>query len=217
MKTKSKKSIEKFGNFFREVAVVVIGVAITLSASVWISNRNEKRDMSLYLNAIKMELEENIKIINGSIEYLLPDVKYSAYLRTHDKKSLNDDSIKYYADTCCYIINSFKLKTNAFEAFKSSGTIRLLDDKELLLKMWDVYTGLDSQNETLKWYNDLKWGYMEKEIVFAENGALSSEKLSNGLPMYNFYITGLSSSILNDSKNILNGTKKTVSELEKRK
>jgi len=217
MKTKSKKSIEKFGNFFREVAVVVIGVAITLSASVWISNRNEKRDMSLYLNAIKMELEENIKIINGSIEYLLPDVKYSAYLRTHDKKSLNDDSIKYYADTCCYIINSFKLKTNAFEAFKSSGIIRLLDDKELLLKMWDVYTGLDSQNETLKWYNDLKWGYMEKEIVFAENGALSSEKLSNGLPMYNFYITGLSSSILNDSKNILNGTKKTVSELEKRK
>ena len=217
MKSISKKSIKKFGNFFREVAVVVLGVAITLSASVWISNRNEKRDMALYLNAIKMELEENISIINESIEYLQPDAKYSAYLRTHDKKSLNADSIEYYASTCCYIINSFKFKTNAFEAFKISGIIRLLDDKELLLTIWDVYTGLDSQNESLKWYSDIKWGYMEKEIIFVEKGALSSEKLTNGIPMYHFYITGLSRDVLKDCKNILNDTKKTVSELEKRK
>ena len=208
MKNKSKKSIKKIGNFLREVAVVVLGVAITLSASVWISNRNEQRDLSLYLNAIKMELEENISIINESIEYLQPDAKYSAYLRTHDKKSLNADSISYYASSCCYIINSFKFKTNAFEAFKSSGTIRLLDDKELLLTIWDVYTELDSQNEILKWYTDLKWGYIEKEVIFAENGALSSEKLTNGAPMYHFYIIGLSRDVLKDSKNILNNTKK---------
>ena len=49
-------TIKKIGKFVREISVIVIGVAITLSASYWLSDRNEKRDMALYLTAIKMEL-----------------------------------------------------------------------------------------------------------------------------------------------------------------
>ena len=31
--------------------------------TLWINNENEKRDMILYLNAIKIEMEENLTIV----------------------------------------------------------------------------------------------------------------------------------------------------------
>ena len=47
-----KESIKKSGKYLREISVVVIGVAITLSVSYWIGVKNEKRDMALHLRAI---------------------------------------------------------------------------------------------------------------------------------------------------------------------
>ena len=88
--------MNKIGKYLREISVVVIGVAITLSVSYWISNKSEKRDMALYLNAIKLELEENIKTLERAIENLEPSVRYSNYLKSQDAKSLNSDSINSY-------------------------------------------------------------------------------------------------------------------------
>jgi hypothetical protein len=58
--SKSKEPIKKAVNFLREIAIIVIGVAITLSASYFITKSNEKRDMRLYLNAIKMESDKDL-------------------------------------------------------------------------------------------------------------------------------------------------------------
>ena len=63
MKSELLVTVKKVGKYLREISVVVIGVAITLSASFWINNRNDKRDMNLYLYAIKLELDENIKFL----------------------------------------------------------------------------------------------------------------------------------------------------------
>ena len=75
---KSKK--KKIGKFLREIAVIVIGVAITLSASYWITNKNAERDMDLYLNAIRIELEENIRTLeeanNGWIQISVNDASH---------------------------------------------------------------------------------------------------------------------------------------------
>jgi hypothetical protein len=214
---KSKISIKNLGKYTREVSVVVIGVAITLSATLWIGKKNEKKDMALYLNAIKIELEENTATMSKSIEYLRPEVEYENYLATHDKKLLNEDSLGYYATHNCYLLNKFAFKTNAFEMFKSSGIMRLIDDKELLLSIWNVYTSIVSLNETLKWHFDTKWRYMEKDLIFVENGMFDLSKLANETPMYFFYNIGLSSSVLNDCERALEYTKETVSKMEKRK
>ena len=211
---KSKITFKKIERYLREVSVVVLGVAITLSVTVWINNRSEKRDMVLYLNAMKIELEENIKVIDRVIEYLQPAANYEKYLRTHDKKSLNEDTLVYYANSCCYILNKYVYKTNTFEMFKSSGVMRLVNDKTLLMSIWDVYTDFISQNETLKWYSDSKWEHMEKDLVFVENSMMDFSKLPNRAPMYNFFNSGLTSSILKDCENILENTKRTVSKLE---
>jgi len=131
MNNKQKSLIRKIGKYLREISVVVIGVAITLSASYWISQRGEKRDLKLYLNAIKLELEENIETLEGAIEDLKPSVRYSNYLGSVDAKSINSDSIDSYGDVFT-VLKMYSFQTNAFEMFKNSGHMRLIDDKELL-------------------------------------------------------------------------------------
>jgi MoaA/NifB/PqqE/SkfB family radical SAM enzyme len=213
---KSKLPIKKIRKYLRELSVIVLGVAITLSVGIWINNRSEKRDMALYLNAIRMEMDENIKVIDKAIEYLHPAVKYEEYLRAHDKKSFNEDTLGYYATSCCYTIYKYTFKTNAFEMFKSSGIMRLVNDKELLLAIWDVYNSFISQNEILQWYFDTKWVHMEKDLLFVDRGKLNLDNLTNAAPMYNFYAIGLSTTAMKDCKNLLQDTKETISKLEKR-
>ena len=79
-----KNSTKKIGKYLREISVVVIGVAITLSVSVWLGNRNEKKDIALHLHAIKMELEENEKNLENLIERLKLAAEYTNYLLSHD-------------------------------------------------------------------------------------------------------------------------------------
>jgi len=97
---KSSCKLPQMGKYLREISVVVIGVAITLSASYLIGIKSEKRDMALHLNAIKMELEENAKDIGYLIELLKPELKYTNYLQSHDKKSLHKDTIDSYFFYC---------------------------------------------------------------------------------------------------------------------
>jgi hypothetical protein len=47
MKSKLSITVKKAGKYLREISVVVIGVAVTLSASYWISNSMEVSDDSL--------------------------------------------------------------------------------------------------------------------------------------------------------------------------
>ena len=47
MKSKLSITVKKTGKYLREISVVVIGVAVTLSASYWISNNMEVSDDSL--------------------------------------------------------------------------------------------------------------------------------------------------------------------------
>ena len=60
MKNKSKISIKPIVQYFRELSVVVIGVAVTVSLGFWVNNKNNEKDLTEYLTALKIELEENI-------------------------------------------------------------------------------------------------------------------------------------------------------------
>ena len=197
---KSKISINKIGKYLRETSIVVIGVAITLSISYWIGIKNEKRDMELHLRAIKMELAENASDIGSLIKSLQPECGYAAYLQSHDKKSLDKDTLNSYFLLCYSSPGSFTFKTNAFEMFKSSGTMRLMNDKELLKEIWNVYDGLTILKEIIDEHNKLKWNFMEKEISLVDRD-MEGNIERNIIPMYDFYKkTGNSNKLLNTSE-----------------
>ena len=178
-----KKSTSEIWKYLREISVVVIGVAITLSASYLITNINEKRDMSLYLDAIRLEFEENIKAIDKYSESLQGSVKYADYLQSHDKKSLNTDTINSYAHDWGNV-PAFKFKTNAFDMFKNSNFMRLMNDRELLLTVWNAYAELEGLSVELNDCTQIKKEEIRKEIKMFSEG-------TPHIPMYNFYLSNI--------------------------
>ena len=180
--SKSKEPIKKVVNFLREIAIIVIGVAITLSASYFITKSNEKRDMHLYLNAIKMELEENLKVLDENAVKFQQHVKYADYLQSNDKEAINRDSVSHYSNIY-YNYLPYTFNSNAFEMFKTSSVMHLLSDKDLLLSIWEVYSELSEVKKILDLYMDIRLEDMKKEKEW------SGTEKRNNIPMYSFYMT----------------------------
>ena len=189
---KIKISIKKLGEISREIFVVVIGVGITLSASYWITNRKEKSDMTLYLHTIKLELAENKKTLDEIEQHVQKSYNYTIYLlSSHNKKLLNADTIRFYSDVY-YTLPTLTFKTNAFDMFKTSGNMRLVSDKELLLSIWDTYAVLVELQQQFTAVMAIKFEDMRKEsqlVPLVEILLRSDEEiLKNVPPMYNFHV-----------------------------
>jgi len=184
---KTKKQLKKITKYIRETSIVVIGVAITLSVSYWVTNRNEKRDTSLFLTAIKLELEENVRVLDitnqGVIQHAF---KYSNYLMTHDKKSLNADSIKSYMSIIGNM-TSIMFKTNAFDMFKSSGNMRLVDNRELLLSIWDTYSFLSVVQRIFDSNSEMKTEEFKKYFFQYSINPSDNDLLKNP-PLYDVFV-----------------------------
>jgi hypothetical protein len=158
-------------------------------------------------------MEENIKVIDEAMEFIQPCLKYSEYLQTNDKKTLNPDTIMKYASNI-YYSRSFSFKTNAFEMFKSSGIMRLMTDKELLLSIWDAYVELADLKDFFDWYDKTKTDDMIKEVsdvIIVKNGSLDVNKTI--IPMYNFYLIGIPGNVPRECEKVLTKAKELVERL----
>jgi len=177
--------MKSIGKYLRELSIVVTGIAITIGIGLWVSSKNSEKDLKLNLNAIKLELEENIMYLIDREAELLPEWKYAEYLKSHKKDQLDFDIIKGFAKNGYTNVDFIFFKTGAFEMFKSSGAMRLLKNKELMQKIWDTYFWLHRQevafekltqikiDELLKWVEEKK-NYPDKQII----------------PLYDFYVIG---------------------------
>jgi len=169
--------MSKIGNYLREISVVVIGVAITLSLTFWISNSNERKNLSLYLNALKMELKSNSEKSDLFTKWFQKSANYANYIQLYSEKSINQDSITHYRQsdndgvgwghTYSYTI----FDKNAFEMFKTSGAMRQVDDKELLMAIWQVY----SKMENVQLFLDMCF-QIKREESMAENQSKANGK-----------------------------------------
>jgi ABC-type multidrug transport system fused ATPase/permease subunit len=180
-KSKRKSFSNKIVKYLRELSIVVVGIAITFTANNWINNRIQEKDFQLYLNAVKIELEENLKNLNKSKNFYKRSVEYVVYLSSNEKTALNSDSIQSYSDIMNNI-TQFTYKSNAFDMMKSSGEMRLIKDKETLQSIWNCYSDLDE----LKVYHDL---IIQLKIESSKKD-MEKEELTGKpvvVPMYDFF------------------------------
>jgi hypothetical protein len=213
MQETPKTSMNKMTKYFREISVVIICVAVTLSVGYWITIKNEKRDMTLYLHTIKMELEENIKEIERAINFYQYSAEYAHYLQSHDRKSIEPDSIMFYSDNY-YSSRFYTFKTNAFDMFKSSGLMRLMNNKELLLSIWNTYTQLNELKKVLDEVDKIKSDHILKEWAsFDDVKDINPSQLKKP-PLYHFYIMGIPINVQNACEQVYNESKEMISMLE---
>ena len=214
---KPKNSMSKIVTFLRELAVVVTGIFITVGVGLWVNSNNIRKDQKLYLDAIIIELKENIENFDAYAKKLQKCVKYSNYISTRDEKSINKDSIGYYdwGNQECVGWGNWNPVTlyneDAFEMFKSSGAMRQIDDKELLLSIWKVYHLMKSTQSEID--NLLQF---KKEI-----GMDFLQRIDNGeqviVPMKWFYINEAPQFMVKYCEDTADLIRETLSKLEKSK
>jgi len=212
---KTKKIFKKTVKYLRELSIVVIGVAITVSIGLWMNKKSNEKDLKQYLSAIKMELEENAEKIDRYIQWLQKSVRYADYLKLNDKKSLNKDTLIYYAHTNdqglgCYYMHSPKVFTaNVFETFKLSGFMRQMNNKELLKTIWGAYTKM----ENTQIYLDMSFQTRKEEAM--KYMQLIAEGKPIDVPMQIFFSTDLPYTMVDECRQASETLKETISKLEK--
>ena len=206
--------MKSIGKYLRELSIVVTGIAITIGIGLWVNSKNNGKDLQLNLDAIRMELEENMMYIIEQEAALLPEYQYAAYLKSHKKDKLDFDIIRDFAKNGYTNVDFIFFKTGAFEMFKSSGVMRLLQNKKMMHEIWDTYFWLHRQeiafekltqikiDELQKWSEEKK-KYPEKQII----------------PLYDFYVLGFYDFyyevIKSSYSQLFEKLNKTLSELEK--
>jgi hypothetical protein len=215
MNENTKQSMNKLEKYFREVSIVIIGVAVTLAVGYWLTLKNEKRDITLYLNTMKMELEANISELDSAANYYRLSVEYTNYLHTHAKDSLELDSIMHYLFHS-YGSRGFIFKTNAFEMFKNSGTMRLMNNKALLSSIWDIYTDFTQLKEGLDIIDKIKTEHILKDWTKVDDvRKLKIEQFKTNPPMYHYYAMGIPIGGLSGCEEVLEKSKEVIIMLEK--
>ena len=172
---KTKILIKSIGNYLRELSVVVTGVAITVTTGLWLNNRNNEKDIQLYLENIKMELQNNLEDIYVLQDYYSRTARYSDYLSINEMQNLHPDTLSQYDDLAEYFI-FFTYRTNAFDMIKTSGIMRLMKDKKKVMYICHAYDMLESIRAVHEFYTERKIAVVEHFNGYAK-GRIESEFL----------------------------------------
>ena len=187
-KTKGFKRL-RVGSYIRELSTVVIGVAITLFVSGLISASKEKKDLELQLDALYTESEDNLKRLNNIIEFYESHNKLKKFLVDYYYNPQPNivDSIQNYRTVYTHT-TAFSYKKGAYNMFVNSGAMKSLTDRNLLLRITEIYAmleELDQQHEKFldsktEVFNDIY--RMETKDIFVSD--ILSPKMQS---VYNFH------------------------------
>ena len=175
--------MKPIAKYFRELSVIVLGVAITLITGVWINNRNNEKDIALYLENIKMELQSNLDDLYTVKEYYDFATQYSKYLSTHNMQNLHPDTLNKYV-VLYKALPFFTYRASAFDMFKTSGMMRLIKNKRKVMSIWDSYDAL----EFLKLNNDF---YIQRKVAVIENFNGFAQESVDQKSLFGFFSNGM--------------------------
>ena len=227
---KIKISVTPFLKFLRELSVIVTGIIITVGLGLLVNKRNNEKDLKLFLTAVAMELEENADKCDLYATWMQKSVRYANYLKSNDFKSLDADSLAFYAYTTkprayteeeikdgagCGFANTSSgvdwFTTFSFDMLQMSGILRQVKDKALLSSIWRAYTQIISQK------NGIERAFRLKEEEYIKEQQLILEGKPFGAPMRTFYSYDLPESIVDHCQATSIVLRETVSKLEEAK
>jgi hypothetical protein len=139
VKDKKRTWQSKLKELAEEIAIIVFAVSITLAFHNWNDWRNERKMEKQFLEGISNDLKIEAKAI-GDVSGLNRTVAY------YDKAWQQMSSGKIdalYLDTNSYQLANTSFLTfdnGRFEGFKSSGYLRLIENKTLLKHLTYLYT-----------------------------------------------------------------------------
>jgi hypothetical protein len=141
----------KAGDFFRQLATVVIGIVITFGGSNLIQRGIDRKEARHLLGMIREELNQNVGQLENTKEYL--EQEYASfralwpYIIADTPRDIPVDTLKYIDSIQTAL---YPPSTNALETLKSSPVTRVLKNNELLNEIFDIYMSLEIFQEMSK-------------------------------------------------------------------
>lgn len=153
----------KVGSYFRELSVVIIGVAVTFYVSGVIESIREQKDVKAQLSTMYDELSYNLTQLEALYNYYATheNIKKQLYSFIATPEKINNDSLNQ-ASRLIGQTHVFVYKRSAYNLFEDSGAMKLFKDKKLLLKISDCYALLERCKENYKEYSNLKLNEIQK-------------------------------------------------------
>lgn len=161
LKQKGRK--HKVGNYFRELSVVIIGVAVTFYVSGIIDSNREQQDVKAQLVTIYDELLYNKEKLEALYKYYNTHekIKEQLYTFVDSPAKVNSDSLNRVSRLIGQT-HAFVYKRGAYSLFEDSGAIKSFKDRKLLLKISDCYALLERCKENYQEYSNLKLHEIQK-------------------------------------------------------
>jgi hypothetical protein len=140
LQDKQKGWINKLKEFFLEILIIVFAVSITLLFHNWNDERHERRLAREFLTGIKSDLDSGVVETQEIMNWYQPTVDY--YNKTCQQITTKQFNFAYLDSNSGHLLNTqyFDFDMGRFEAFKSSGYLRLIDNQTLLKDLTDLYT-----------------------------------------------------------------------------
>ncbi len=141
VKDKSLTWKSKLKELAEEIAIIVFAVSITLAFHNWNDWRNERKMEKEFLEGIRDDLKyqansiANVKGLNKTVNY---------YDNAWHQMSTGKIDAAYIDTNSFELINTSYLTfdNGRFEGFKSSGYLRLIENKTLLKHLTYLYTNI---------------------------------------------------------------------------
>jgi hypothetical protein len=140
LKDKSRSLKQKITGFIEEIFIIVLAVSITLMFHNWNDERHERAIERDFLKGTIEDLKQGQAQLAGSIKTFQPTLDY--YNKVW--KQINNHKIdSAYVDSLGYNLintNYFVFDDSRFEGFKSSGYLRLIENRALLKHLVTLYS-----------------------------------------------------------------------------
>jgi hypothetical protein len=208
LQQKEKSWAKKLKEFFGEILIIVFAVSITLLLHNWNDERREHHMEREFLAGIKSDLDSAAADIKENIQDFQPNIDYYFKIRqqlaTHKIDPAYLDSNSYRLGHTHYLV----FDAGRFEGFKSSGYLRLIENKTLLKNLMSLYTveipfQVEADASTYRNRQQYYDEHIGPKGTFIQNVQGDYQLLASKLaddPAFNYYIIHWAG-LLNERKN----------------
>jgi hypothetical protein len=168
----------KAQEIFIEIVIIVFAVSISIWFHNWSESRHDRMEEREFLTGMKQDLQADIDNMQGSQEFYVSSVQgIRYYLKSAQGVPMQRDSVMQYADVF-FGSKSMDPHISRYEALKSSGKFKIVQNKELLDNIIDFHEAVVERIKTLneKYYEQrvrLETA-MEKYVVLSKVGSIAN-------------------------------------------
>lgn len=161
-KDKTKKWQTKVLDILLEIGIIVFAVSLSIWLHNWSDSRKDRQEEREFLARLKSDLQADMAEMKSDSEaYRLEQKTIAYFLRVGAGEALNKDSMLVYRDPLFGDAQIYP-RISSFEALKGSGRMNIIENRQLLVDITDLYSKVFPEIQRRNEYVD---GLRENSLI----------------------------------------------------